>query len=598
MENTNNSVNSVQTSNIYKFGDCYLDSIGRKIFRGKNMLKVSHKAFDMLLLLIENSGKVISKDEILEKIWEDSFVEECNLAVHISKIRKLLGANKAEPFIETVPGSGYRFVSRVYTLDENDWKEYLAANFPVKISNEQADFDSIAVLPLKNENGNEEIDYLADGLTESIINNLSYIPKLKVLARNTVFRYKDKNVDIQEVGKKLDVAKILTGRIRVIRDNLIIGIELTDVENGTQLWGTQLNQPFEDIFEIQETITQAVSEKLKSHINNSKMNSLIPQLTQNAESYRLYLKGKYLLDKKSLIGINKAIECFHQSISQDPTNAHSYVVLADSYRLLYSYEQISRENALNQIYPLLTKAAELNPLNSELYVFKGIINMFLEFDIYESEKNLKKALKLNSNSVNAHYRYAELLVYSGRFSESLNHIKEYTKLDPISLRSNKNSAILFYCMEQYETSLLKLEECLELEPEDFETHLFLGINLTEIGEYDKALQAYQKSLFLQYYSETILMIGYTNALSGNVEEAQKNLNQLKELSKKNHISPLNFGIIYVALGKTEEAFECLEKTFQEHFTDLIALKSDPRWKRVRQDPRFNEMLYKIGLPVD
>lgn len=597
----NESSNSAEISKarICKFGRCYLDKIERKVYKGGTLLDISSKAFDVLQLLIERAGEVLTKDEILEQVWADSFVEEGNLAVHISKLRKLLGATKAEPYIATVSGSGYRFVSRVFPIDEDVWQFHLINNPGINsnFSEDGPEYDSIAVLPLNNETGDEEIDYLADGLTESIINNLSYVSDLRVLARNTVFRFKDKEIDVQEVGKRLGVSTVLTGRIRVVRDNLIIGVELTKTADGGQLWGTSLNEPFEDVFEIQEKITRSILDNLKTQLDLAVKKANASKVTENTESYRLYLKGKYLVNKKSLKDIEKAIECFQQSISKDPVNAHSYVELANCFRLLYSYDQLSLQDAVNKLTPLLKKATKLNGLMPELFVFKGIIKMYLEFNFKESEKYLVKALMINPNSLIARYRYSQMLVYCCRFSEALIQMKECARLDPVSLISNKRIARMFYFIGQFRNSVIKLEECLELESEDFETHLLLGINFVELEKYNDAFNAFEKSLKLQYHFETLSMIGYANAKAGRKKEAQNILKELEEKSKRYYIAPQYFGIIHSGLGEIEQAFKYLNKTLIECNSDIISLKCDPRWAPIRSDPRYQSMLLKIGLPI-
>lgn len=258
---------------VYKFGNCYLNTTERRVIKNGKFLELTPKTLDVLQLLVESRGEIITKDEILGKVWNGSFVEEGNLAVHISKLRRSLGASKTEPFIETVQGSGYRFVSAVKIVADDEWRKHLPAGdnrYPGKFPGDFI-FDSIAVLPLENESGDPEIEYLADGLTEDFINTLSQNPDLKVIARNTVFRYKNKDADAQEVGETLGVKAVLTGRIRIIKDNLMISVELTKVEDGRQLWGTQISQPFSDIVEVQEKIISAVAEKLRSEIGGGKL---------------------------------------------------------------------------------------------------------------------------------------------------------------------------------------------------------------------------------------------------------------------------------------------------------------------------------------
>lgn len=260
---------------VVRFGNCYINITERKIFKGKTLLKISSKTFDVLLMLVNNAGEIISKDEMLNQIWENSFVEESNLAVHISKIRKLLYTSKNKTYIETVSGIGYRFNSKVYSVDENEWEKLISdkdSSINIHLA-ANTDSISIAVFPLQNENGDEEIDYLADGITESIINNLSSVSGIKVLARNTVFRYKNKDFNIQQTGKEVGVEKLLTGRIRVVGDNLIIGVELINVDDRTQIWGIQLNRTLDNILEIQKNVSQEITENLKNQLlDNDKEN--------------------------------------------------------------------------------------------------------------------------------------------------------------------------------------------------------------------------------------------------------------------------------------------------------------------------------------
>lgn len=572
-----------------------LNTIERRVFSSDSQLEISPKAFDVLLYLVENYGVIISKDELMKQVWEDSFVEEGNLAVHISKLRKLLGADKANPYIETVSGTGYRFVSRVNQIDEEQWNRHVAKNAATEDSRPDRDFDSIAVLPLKNENGDEEMDYLADGLTETLINNLSYTPDLRVLARNTVFEYKNKEIDVQKTGRRLGVDTILTGRIRVIRDNLVIGVELINTADGTQLWGSQLNQPFEDIFEIQELITKEIIENLKSHISGVGKDSLAQSITENTESYRLYLKGKYLLNKKTIIDVNYAISYFQQSISLDPQNIHSYIELSYCYLLLYWYEQITYKEANRIITSLLNQSNQLNKEIAELYDLKGVTSIYFNFDFNKAEKYFKQAINLNSNLISAYKNFSKLLVCNGSYANGIDLLHKILELDPLSLQTNKTLARFFYFMEQYDSALIRLEECLELEPRDYQSIVLYGTCLTELGRYAEAINFFEKALSIQNHDEVISMIGYTYARSGNPKKAISIVEKLKQQSESNVLPGTYLAIIYAALEENEKVFNYLQKAYDQRHSDLIALKVDPRFKTIRNDPRFKQFIDKIGF---
>ena len=586
---------------IYRFGDCYIDIVERKVFKSEKQIDIATKAFDILQFLIQKQGEIVAKDEILTEVWDDSFVEEGNLTVYVSKLRKLLDADKSNPFIETVTGVGYRFISRAYPIEKEVWNKLRNQNEHIINVNESThpNDNSIAVVPLINENGDEEIEYLTDGITESIINNLSYIPNLRVIARNTVFRYKDEVIDFQQIGKELNVSNILTGRIRIIRNNLTISVELINTNDGSQIWGTQINQPFKDIFEVQDKITQTISEKLKTQINEKAENLQSRIATQNLESYRLYLKGNYFLHNRSLENISNAIDCFQQSVLQDPTNVMSYVGIADCYRGMYLYEKLSYKEFTERCLSLITKVNRIiNKPNAEFCILKGYMYMFAEFKSQEAQNEFQIAISLNPNSIDALFHYSRVLAYAGNIAKSLENVKEIIKLDPISFSTNKSLARIFYVTEQNENAIKKLQESLELKPLDFETLVLLGTNLVETQCYKKALHLFDKVQKIQFHVETLSMISHTHARAGNIKKAEITLQQLEKHSKNTYVPSAYFAIIYSALEDNDNTFKYLEKAFKEKNSDLAALKVDPRYKPIRNDLRFNEMLLKIGLPID
>src|SRR5215213_979106 len=409
---------------IYRFRNCYLNPAERRVLRDGKYLELTTKTFDVLQLLIENCGEIVTKDKILGKVLNGNFVEEGNLAVHISKLRRLLGETQNQPFIETVQGSGYRFLAPVQEVSQSDWEKnssQISASPQDNVSREWT-FDSIAVLPLQNESGDVEIEYLADGLTESFINSLSRLQTLKVIARNTVFRYKNKTADPKEVGETLGVATVLTGRLRIIKDHLTISIELTKTEDGTQLWGTQFNRSFTDIFEIQESIISEVLENLKSEISNASKKHSANSVTRNSESYKHYLKGKYFLDRWTLEDVTKAIQSFEKSISYDPTNIHSYVEIIECYISLFLSDNISHANILVKIKPLLSVISEFDQNLDIVQAVYGSKKMYLDWKFEEAENHFQNALQLNFNCSIARNRYLQLLIYLGRFSEDLKEL--------------------------------------------------------------------------------------------------------------------------------------------------------------------------------
>jgi adenylate cyclase len=585
---------------VYKFRDWYLNPVERRVLKDGNYLDLTPKTFDVLLLLIENHGEIVTKDEILGQVWNGSFVEEGNLAVHISKLRRSLDEDKNQSYIETVQGSGYRFVAPVQEAGQGEWEHLSSGLNPSSQKKKPSEwtFDSIAVLPLQNESNDEEIEYLTDGLTESFINSLSRFPNLRVIARNTVFRYKDKPVDAKQVGETLGVSTVLTGRIRLIKDRLIIGIELTKTADGTQLWGTHFNRAFTDIFEIQESIILEVLENLKSEISNASKKHAANLITNNFESYRLYLKGKYLLEKWTEDNIYKAIKNFEQSISYDPLNVNSYVEMIECYFALYFSDYISYESALTKINPLLSVVSEMNQSIDVVQAMYGAKTMYLDWKFKESGKHFENSLRINPNCLIARNRYALLLLITGKFSEALQVLQPIILVDPFSLLSYKRASRLFYRIGRFENANVYLRGVLELEPTDYEALAILGASLAELGEYNEALINLQKSLSIQFNVETLGMIGYVNAREGNKDKAYNIINQIESKLNGDVQHSIKLARIYAALGENEVALKFLEKAFHEHDVDLLGLKSDPRWATMINEPRFKDLVIKVGLPID
>lgn len=583
---------------IYKFGNCYLNVECRQVIKNGQPVVLTPKTFDVLLFLIENHGRVISKDELLGAVWNGQFVEESNLAVHISKLRALLSSGKTDPLIETVPGCGYRFVAHIQPADLEEWDNNSPPTYKISQNDpaEPAYSDSIAVLPLQNEDNDEEIEYLADGLTENFINNLAYIPKLKVIARNSVFRYKDKKYDIKEVGETLGVSKVLTGRIKIIKDHVTLSVELINTADNTQIWGFQYSQPFSDIIKIQEEITAAVSEKLRTGISQFINRKNHNPVTEHTESYRLYLKGKYFLNNPTEQSIYKAITCFEKSIAYDPLNVYSYVEMIESYRLLYVYDYILYTEAQKKIKLLLTIISKFNQSISDVQCILGAIKEIFEWDFKEAEKHYQYALYLNPNSMNVYFRYISLLTDLGKFSEALVHIYNFISLDPISPYNHIRVSKIFYKMEQYKNALNYLKEALELDPGNYIGVVLLGAVYAELGDYNKATSYFKKSLKIEFNLDTYTLIGYTKALSGKKDQANEIIKQIKsQFAHKRHVS-YKLAIIYSALGEVETALNYVNKAYEEHEYDLVGVKYDPRLKNLRNEPEFKEIVAKVGLP--
>src|SRR5712692_4716749 len=410
------------TKRIYEFGTFRLDTGERLLLRKGQAVPLTPKVFDTLVALVQKSGHVVGKDELMNEVWADSFVEESNLTQNIFMLRKVLGENRdGRSYIETVPKRGYRFVASVReVMDDNDdlaTEKHTGPGIISKATAEDDVLNSLAVLPLTNVSESPDAEYLSDGITESIINSLSQLPQLRVMARSTVFRYKGVEVDPRQVGQDLGVRAVLAGRVLQISDSLIVRTELVDVANGWQLWGEQYNRKLADILVLQEEISREISEKLRIKLTGEEKKRLAKRYTDDSEAYRLYLKGRYYWNKYTKEGLTKAIEYFNQSIELDRSYALAFAGLADAYyRLSNAY--LPPKEAMPKARAAAMKAVDIDDTLVEAHASLGLIKMYHDWDWAGAEREYKRAIELDPRSGLGYLRYGSYLQLVGRFDEA------------------------------------------------------------------------------------------------------------------------------------------------------------------------------------
>lgn len=580
---------------IYRFRNCLLNTTERSVIKDDLHLELTTKTFDVLEFLVENAGKVLTKDEILGAVWSGNFVEESNLPVHISKLRKSLEESNERRFIETVQGTGYRFVAPVNLVKETVWKQVVENEFCLPVPDFAASVNAIAVLPLHNRSSDSANDYLADGLTEGMINDLSHIGGLRVIARNTVFRYKNKDADVKKIGDRLGVSLIITGRIRECNDRLIVSVELISVRDGTQVWGAIYPLNLSNLIGIQRKIIHAISENLvlankyrPPHVSGT-------TLAKNSESYRLYLKGRYFMERYSAHDMRKAIDLFKQSALIDPQNVLSLAETVECYRLLYSFDYIPYSEFCERVEPILSALSPGNqPTDAVCIVYCD--SEMLKWNFDAAAEYCKRALEINPNSLRARLRHADLLLQSRNFAAALEETEKTLKVDPLSEIIYSRIARLFYVTGNYEVSVAYLNDALELEPRSYQALALRGAAFTELGRYEEALDDFVSSLDLHHNVETLAMMGVVYARSGRVNEAQEIIKRVERESNDDSEHSVKLAHIYLALGRTTEAYEALELAYSQHESDFRALTYDPRWNGIRTDARFRKLVERVGLP--
>ncbi|HJR07614.1 MAG TPA: tetratricopeptide repeat protein [Pyrinomonadaceae bacterium] len=592
---------SVQSKLSYAFADFLLDPAEQLLLRRNGeAVPLTPKAFLTLRALLQNSGRTVEKDELLREVWPGTFVEEGNLTVTIFMLRKALGEGKVEPkFIQTVPRRGYRFIAPVTEVqtEEQARVSHSSNNSSGAALTNVEERVTVAVLPLLNVSGDANAEYLADGITESIINMLSQLPALRVLARGTVFRYKNLDVDPVSVGREMNARAVLTGRLIQLGDSLIIRTELVDTNNGCQMWGEQYDRKTSDLLSVQEEISRQISEKLRTKLSGAEEARLAKRHTTSTEAYQTYLKGRFHWNKRTQEGIEKGIEYFKQAIALDPAYALAYAGLADSYALLgaVEYAALSPNEAMREAREATLKALELDDTLAEAHASLAYVRIF-DWNWTEAEREYRRSIELNPSYATAHHWYAHYLTAMGRQTEAIIEMRRARELDPLSLPVNSGMGWHYYLTRQYDEAIHEYRKTLELNENFYMAHFLLGMALEQIGNYDEALASYRRAIALSRSSPAMLAApGHAYAVLGQTDAAREVLAELHTLSARQFVSPYHIAVIHAALGEHDEAFDWLSRACDVQSEALIWFAVDPMLDTLRPDPRFARIMARIGL---
>jgi eukaryotic-like serine/threonine-protein kinase len=470
---------------------------------------------------------------------------------------------------------------------------------PVRKRRSRQVIDSLAILPLVNASGDPNAEYLSDGITESIINSLSQIPKLRVMARSTVFRYKGREVDPQTVARELGVRAVLTGRALQLGDHIVVGTELVDASDGSQLWGEQYRRNFSDIFALQEEISREISEKLRLKLTVEDKKRLTKRYTENTEAYQLYLRGRYCENKFTEAGRSRAIECFQQAIECNPTYALAYAGLADCYIGLSTINVTPSKEGFAKAKAAVMKALEIDDTLAEAHTSLAKIKNHFDWDWPAAEEEFRRAIELNPNYATAHHSYGRHLMIMGRLDEAAVEIRRASELDPLSPIINADLSAPLFFARQYDQAIESLRKTLAMDPNFALAHGRLGYAYEYKGMYEEAIAEYQRMIELSGSSadnpNNLATLAVAYAASGRRDQSRDILNRLKERSQGEYVSPSEIAEIHAALGEKDQAFEWLEKAYEVRSSGLRFLKVLQIWDSLRLDPRFADLLRRVGF---
>jgi serine/threonine-protein kinase len=449
--------------------------------------------------------------------------------------------------------------------------------------------DSIAVLPLANASNDPNTEYLSDGITEGIINKLSQLPKLKVMARSTVFRYKGRQTDAQSVGRELRVRAVLTGVVKQVGERLHISVELVDSLDGAQLWGESYNRELADLLKLQEEMSREIADKLRLKLTGAEKKKLRKKTTENSEAYQLYLKGRFHWNKRTEEGLRRGIQFFREAIESDPSFASAYAGLADCFITLATNIPLPPRETMPKAKAAAMRAIEIDDGLAEAWASLGAVRWWFDWDWEGAEEAYRRAIALNPNYATAHDGYAMLLSARGRFDEAVEQISKAADLDPLSLIIAVHAGWPFYFARDFESAIRRFRKALDLDDKFIPAHGWLGMALGQQHRYREALDAFGRALEVERVPILTAMLAHAHALAGDRDRAMMLLNDHAASARDRYISPYDIAVIHAALGDKQASLAQLQAAVDDRSPWMVFLNVDPRLDVLRDEPAFVEI---------
>ena len=609
----------------YQFGEFRLYPEEKVLFRGDRVVEVTPKAVDVLSALVENAGEIVSKEDIIRRVWPDSFVEEANLSHHIFKLRKALDDGDGRKVIETVPKRGYRFVAQLRPVSppigfENPTRKrqrlpvaiavgvlsvlFLAGGWFVysrraPTAPAAVAIRSIAVMPFANESGSDAVEYLSDGMTETLINSLSEVPTLSVKSRSAVFKYKGRDVAVPTLGSELGVQAILYGRLTLRDDDLTLFLSLIEPRTENQIWGKQYVRKLSDLVDLQNEIGGDVAKSLEARLTATSEERLSKNYSKKGEAYRLYLLGDYYWAKFTKENFLKAKKYFEEAIAIDPNYALAYTGVANTYSVLGVNGHIPVAEARANSGAAAERAIQLDPDLAEAHLALGAYKLFFEWDLDAAENDFKHSMDLDPDYAVAHELMAYVLRARGRHEEAVSEAKRANELDPLNLLILGDIGTCYRFGGQLQNSIDVQNRLIDMDPNFADVHFEIALAYAQAGDHEIALREIMKGLELAGDNTHMKAgLGVVYARAGRNASAEKVIDDLLAGSNVRYVSPMDIALIYSALNDRDNAFIWLEKAYAEGSPWLFELNVTPEFDAIRADPRFNGLLNRMGLKKD
>ena len=455
---------------------------------------------------------------------------------------------------------------------------------------------SIAVMPFVNEGGKAELEYLSDGMTDTLISSLSQLPNLSVKARSSVFRYKGKETNPQTIGKELNVQAILNGRIAQRGDQLTLTLELVDAQTENVIWSEQYNREQTDIVALQSEIARNVSTKLRTKLSGAEERKVAKTYTADPEAYQLYLKGLYHWNKRTAESLKTSVDYFNQAIEKDPSYAQAYAGMALAYVLLPAYSAGNPAESIAKAKAAAGNALQLDDTLAEAHTALGYALFTYDRNLAESDREFRRAIEINPNYATAHQWYGfGNLVATQRFDEGIAAGKRAAELDPFSLVVIADLGASYFYARRYDEAIQELRKAIELDPNWYLGHMNLCMSYEMKGQHHDAVAACEKARSLNDDPYALGFLAHAYAAAGKRDEALKAVAQMNEVAKQRYVPAYAFALAYAGLGEEDQAFQWLERSLQDRAWDITYLKVDPLLDSLRSDPRFNDLVKRVGL---
>jgi len=568
----------------YEFGQFRMDLQSRVLLRSANIVPLTPKAYDTLLALVERRGELVGRQELIKAVWPDSFVVEGNLNSNIFMLRKALGAGErdGESYIATVPRRGYRFAANVREVSE------------AKSSSRGAACRSLAVLPFKLFGDATSEAWLGLGMANALITRLSSLPRLIVRPTSAVSRYTGLEQDPQTVGRELNVELILEGGVQCAGERIRVTVQLVSVASGAPLWAEKFDERLTDIFAVEDYISERVANSLMLRLMDQGQKPAPGRGAENREAYQHYLRGNYYWNQRTAEGLKQAITCFNQAIALDPQLAPAHIGLAESYALLGCvHGELPPREAMPQAKAAAQAALELDEQLAEAHTALALTLALYDWDWVGAERAYLRALEINPTHATARHWYGLLLAWRGRLDEALIELRCAQQLDPFSPIIGANVAWALYASRRYDEAIAECRKTIEMTPNFYRAHVYLGWAYEQIGAFEDAISEFRLAMELHGGGPEITGLGHAYARVGRIDEANLVIAELRERATRGYISPYAFALIYAGLNDSDNTFAWLERAYEDRTHWLVFLQAEPRFDRLREDPRFIDLVHRV-----